>query len=324
MIDTRFFDRAIDVPVLVIGAAGLDMVGWLKPPSSAVDSPARISHPADIRTSYGGDARNVAENLARLGQPVRLLTAVGKDQPGRDMLAYTSGCGVDISACVMSEKYRSSTSLAVFDAAGERLMMVEDVSVFDELTPAVLRERKDLILSSSLVFIDAYLSPKSLKTLFSIARKKGIPICADSASTLLAERLIPYLPELAMISANIAEATVLCQGNPVVTDRETAQQAARIFINQGADLAVIALGEYGVVYATSDVSGHIPAIQTRILDPTGAGDAMVATVLFGLLNQIPIDESVRLGVTAASLILRHAGTVLPYLSLDKLYNELLA
>ena len=36
-------------------------------------------------------------------------------------------------------------------------------------------------------------------------------------------------------------------------------------------------------------------------DTTGAGDALTATVLFGLLNDIPIDDAVRLGVTAASL-----------------------
>jgi pseudouridine kinase len=323
MNDTRFADRANETPVLVIGAAGLDMVGRLKGLSCTSEFQAGKSHPADIRASFGGDARNVAENLARLGQPVRLLTAVGKDQLGKDMLAYTAACGVDVSACVVSEKHLSSSYLAVLDAEGDRYLALEDMDILEELTPTLLRQKKDLILSSSLVFIDANLSPKALKTLFTIATKARVPVCADAASMLLAERLVPYLPELTMISANLVESTILCQGDPVVTDRETALQAARKFINLGVDLAVIALGEQGVVYATSEISGHVPAVQTRILDPTGAGDAMVATVLFGLLNQIPIDEAVRLGVTAASLILRHPGTVLPYLSLEKLYDELL-
>ena len=39
-------------------------------------------------------------------------------------------------------------------------------------------------------------------------------------------------------------------------------------------------------------------------------------------HDIPIDESVKLGVTAASLILRHRGTVFPELTLEKLYDEL--
>ena len=59
--------------MLVLGAAGLDVVGHLE----SELKPA-TSNPARIRRSHGGVARNVAENLARLGQPVRLITVVGE------------------------------------------------------------------------------------------------------------------------------------------------------------------------------------------------------------------------------------------------------
>ncbi|MDX1600697.1 MAG: PfkB family carbohydrate kinase, partial [Anaerolineales bacterium] len=78
-----------------------------------------------------------------------------------------------------------------------------------------------------------------------------------------------------------------------------------------------------VGYATIEGTGHVPAVQTEIADPTGAGDALLATVVFGLLNEIPFDEAVRLGVTAASLTLRTRGSVVPNLSLELLYDHLL-
>jgi pseudouridine kinase len=78
-----------------------------------------------------------------------------------------------------------------------------------------------------------------------------------------------------------------------------------------------------VVYATSETTGHIPAIRTRISDPTGAGDALTAAILFALLNDIELDDAIRLGVSAASLTLRYSGTVCPDLSLEKLYDQLL-
>jgi len=59
-----------------------------------------------------------------------------------------------------------------------------------------------------------------------------------------------------------------------------------------------------------------------VLDPTGAGDAQTAAVLFGLLNGIPLDESVRLGISAAALTLRTPGSVVANLSLEMLYDEL--
>jgi pseudouridine kinase len=127
-----------------------------------------------------------------------------------------------------------------------------------------------------------------------------------------------------MICANSAEASALCEDVLTVSDESTGLQAARYLVDRGVELAVVTLGEFGVAYATSETSGHVPAIRTPVVDPTGAGDALTATVVFGLLNDIPIDESVRLGVTAASLILRHRGTVLPGLTLEKLYDELIA
>jgi len=88
------------------------------------------------------------------------------------------------------------------------------------------------------------------------------------------------------------------------------------------DIALITLAEFGVVYATHEISGHIPAIQTPIIDPTGAGDALTATVLYGLVNDMDLDDAVRLGVSAASITLRHSGTVYPELTLEKLYEQL--
>ena len=59
-----------------------------------------------------------------------------------------------------------------------------------------------------------------------------------------------------------------------------------------------------------------------MVDPTGAGDALTAAVIYALMNNIEIDDAARLGVSAASLTLRHPGTVFPDLSLERLYDEL--
>jgi pseudouridine kinase len=69
MILSEFFP-APEAPVLVIGGAGLDMVGRLKG-----ELKPGISNPANIRISFGGVSRNVAENLVRLGKSVKLITA---------------------------------------------------------------------------------------------------------------------------------------------------------------------------------------------------------------------------------------------------------
>jgi pseudouridine kinase len=322
MTETSINKRSADQKALVIGAAGLDMIGRLKDSPLSPTYQAGKSNPANIRVSFGGVGRNVAENLARLGQPVSLISAVGKDHLGQQLLLHAKACGVDIASCFISDKHSTASYLAVVDPEGSRYLALEDMVVLGELTAAYIQEREDLIADAALVFVDANLPEATLKTVFQLASKARVPVCADTTSSLLAARLQPYLDQICLLTANNNEASALCAQDPQVTDRESALQAARKLVNQGVDLSVVTLAEFGVVYGASDTSGYIPAVRTRIVDPTGAGDALTATVIFGLLNDIPIDEAVRLGVTAASLILRYRGTVHPELTLEKLYDEL--
>jgi pseudouridine kinase len=88
------------------------------------------------------------------------------------------------------------------------------------------------------------------------------------------------------------------------------------------DIAIITMAEFGVSYATADSSGHLPAVQTEFVDPTGASDALTASVIFGLMNGIPLDESVRLGLSAAAYTLSVSGSVAKDLSLELLYDQL--
>lgn len=305
-------------PVLVLGAAGMDVVGRLES-----DLKPAASNPARIRRSYGGVARNVAENLARLGQPVRLISVVGEDAGGDEILGYTSKAGVDVSAVLRSQKYPTGYYMGVVNKSGQLQYAVDDMRLLEEITPTYLKEQEELFKSASMVFVDANLPVKTLRTASSLAKRAKIPICADTASFTLAERLAKFLPNYYLLTANSKEAGALTGLSFEAADSETAMEAARSLVNQGAHIALVTLAEYGVVYATSETTGHISAIRTRISDPTGAGDAMTAAVLFALLNNIDLDDAIRLGVSAASLTLRHPGSVYPNLSLEDLYDQLL-
>ena len=305
-------------PVLVLGAAGMDVVGRLES-----DLKPSTSNPARIRRSVGGVARNLAETLARLGQPVQLITVVGEDASGDEILEHTAKAGVDISAVLRSKEYTTGYYLGVVDENGVLQFALDDMRLLEEITTNYLKEQEALFKSASMVFVDANLPVKTLRTASSLARRAKIPICADTAAFTLAERLIKFLPKYYLVTANSQEAGVLTGLSFEASDQDAAMEAARNLVNQGVRIALVTLAEYGVVYATSETTGHISAIRTPISDPTGAGDAMTAAVLFALLNDIELDDAIRLGVSAASLTLRHPGSVYPDLSLEALYDQLL-
>jgi pseudouridine kinase len=308
--------------VLVIGAAGLDIVGRLKG-----DLATGTSCPAQIRTSFGGVARNVAENLARLGQPVKLITVVGNDLVGDQLLQQAASAGVDIEAVLRITDFTTGSYLAVVNTSGLLKFALDDMRAISTLSSAYIRTHEYLFEGAALLFLDANLPRETLRTIMSLVRKVNnrggfLPVCADPTSTTLAIRLKPYLPKLHLITPNSAEAEILCGFSFSADKPRQALDAARCLVSQGVDIAVITLAEFGVCYATSQTNGHIPAIRTAIIDPTGAGDALTSAVLFALLNDISIDDAVRLGVSAATLTLRHRGAVVPDLTLEKLYDQL--
>ncbi|OQY23227.1 MAG: hypothetical protein B6I34_04900 [Anaerolineaceae bacterium 4572_32.1] len=64
-------------------------------------------------------------------------------------------------------------------------------------------------------------------------------------------------------------------------------------------------------------------MKSEVIDLTGAGDALTAAVIFGLLNDFSVNEAVQLGVSAAALTLQCRETVCTDLSLEILYDKLI-
>ena len=302
--------------VLVIGAASIDTKGH----SKHTIRPG-TSTPGSIRASAGGVARNVAENLARLGESVVLLTAVGDDDPGRQILEQASHCGIDVSHAIVTPDRATASYLAIFDSAGNLAMSIDDMGIIrDAISASYISQRRILFQRAQMIVLDANVSASALRTIFRMARTFGLPVCADPTSAILAPVLRPHLSGMTLTTPNAAEAEALCGVR--VTDRDGGLAAAHRLVSLGVQIAIVTLGATGLVYATSQESGHVPAIESEIADLTGAGDALTAAVVFGLLNELAVDEAVRLGVSAAALTAQCHETVCPTLSLERLYDQL--
>jgi pseudouridine kinase len=99
--------------ILVIGSAGVDIVG-----RAAVPIQTKTSNPGRVRISYGGVARNVAENLARLGLDVVLITAVGDDSPGKRLLADAAEIGINTDHTLILSSRSTGAYVGILDERG--------------------------------------------------------------------------------------------------------------------------------------------------------------------------------------------------------------
>ena len=306
-----------DSPVLVLGSTAVDTIAYPQTPLEE-----GVAVPAHMRTASGGVARNIAENLARLGQPVALISAVGADAAGDRLLTELQAVGVDTQAILRSEAYPTGRYVGVLRPQGGLYHGLHDMRISATLTPAHLRAYAHLFEEAAALVLDANLPKATLRTAFSLARKAHLPIAADPTSPQLATRLQRYLPRLALITPNHQEAAALLGRSLNPSHLNEVASAAKALVTRGVDLAVITLAEFGLWYATADASGHLPALRTEIIDPTGAGDALTAVLVYGLLHGLPVDDAIQLGISAAALALNAEGNVPPDLSLERLYDQL--
>jgi pseudouridine kinase len=302
--------------VLVVGAAGLDVK--ITPRTGALE-PER-SNPATIDWGWGGVARNMAENLTLLGAEVYLITAVGDDWWGHALLRHLRELGINTDGCIVSQDQPTASYAALYTQDKRLSMAFDDMIVTREITAGHLNHLRSLVREADIVCLDANLSPRAMKTLFRLTADYDVPVCADPTTAVLAPRLQPYLSRITAITPDLAEVEALL-GEKLVGE-EALSQGARRLVQAGVDLAIVTLGAAGLYYATSEESGRIPAFPVEVVDPTGAGDALTAAVAYGLLEQISLEEAVRLGMAAAAQTVGCRDAVCPYLSLELLYERL--
>jgi pseudouridine kinase len=306
-----------DSYVLVIGTACLDIKGR---PRSPLETGASVS--GTIRTSIGGVGRNIADNLARLGVPTVLLSAVGLDRSGERVLLQSSAAGIDVSHVLEVDDFPTGAYLALLDETGSLAFAVNDTRVARTLRPRYFYDHRRLFRDAAMVVLDASPPTDSLETIFRLARQYQLPVCADPTSPALASRLCPYLSDLLLITPNVQELAAFCDIQVPDNNDAAALQAAKQLVALGVEIAVITLAERGLCYATTGESGRVPAVRTEVTDLTGGGDALTAAIIFALLNDISVSDAMPLGCSAASLTIASEHTVVPDLTLELLYDNL--
>jgi pseudouridine kinase len=312
-----FSEGKMDDHILVIGATLLDTKG--KPLDGLEPG---TSNPAVIRSTRGGTARNVAENLARLGAGVILISAVGDDPTGAQLLRQTAEAGVNLDHTLTLKGQNTGAYIVLLDTDGSLSVALDDVHVMENITPAYLNRHRSLFRNAAMVMMDGSLTPAAMKTVSRLAAQYNVPLCADPSSTRLAYKLRPYLSQLHLVVPNEVEAAALCQVDFYGYDPDATLDLARLMVRMGVKNVAVTLSDFGLDYATSDETGYIPANYSEMVDSTGTGDAVTSAIIFGMINGLPALECMRLGAAAASLTLQTAETVVRDLSLDLLYNHL--
>jgi len=283
--------------VVVIGDAAMDV---------AITSaqPLRLNFACctggPVRFKRGGCARNVAENLARLGCHTSLISVFGSDDFGREIHAATLALGIDLSASLVCPDRPTTSCVLVSDVDGENFCCVGDCSINDMLTVEHLLAQRDLIRNAALIVANSTLRDDALAWLFDNHGDQAVFL--DIVAFDQIDRIRPWLPQVYMIRPSREKASRI-SGLPF-SRREDAPVIARWFHQAGVMWVVLSLAEQGTYYSCRNgPQGWLWRRQVEVVNTTGAGDALTAGIAYGWLTGMPFVDTVRFGLGCAALTL---------------------
>lgn len=300
--------------VIVIGGANIDVKAR---PSHVMKS--ATSNPGSITISIGGVARNIAHNLALLGCRTALATRLGMDDEGDRLWQETSGAGVDLS---MTMRSSSPTGIycAVLDLEGELAIAVNSMAIMEELSPAEVSRFASRLRAASFLVADCNLPQETLNWLADFAADTRQRLVIEAVSVPKTEKILALLQsgrQLYAVTPNLYQSRAMTGIR--IEQQSDAFEAARRISGMGVDMVVITLGEQGVYVHSLDESAHVPPHPGGgPVDVTGAGDAMTAGLIFGLLHGFAPLAAARLGQAAARLTISSPSSVSQEMSSNRL------
>ena len=275
------------------------------------------SNPGRVQCSPGGVARNVAENLLRLGLDARLLGVLGDDVFGQSLWQSGAAIGLDMRACLTLPGQRSATYVCMHRADGDMDVAVNDMDIMDALTPALLQPQQALLRDAAVLVADCNLRPDVWQWL---ATEVAYPaLFAEAVSVAKCTRLGDVLAQLHTLKANRLEAQALC--GRAIASVQDACDAARALHRQGVGRVLISLGAQGVAWCDADGRcGHREARAVPVVSATGAGDALMSGLVYGHLEGWPLQEALAWAMACAEITLASTAANAPALSVQAVQN----
>lgn len=295
--------------VAIIGGANIDIIGT--PYKGLV---RHDSAPGRLKLSSGGVARNIAENLARLGVKTELLTVFGDDANGQYLRKELVEAGVGIGHSLVTDQMPTSTYLCLNSEDGEMQYALAAMDILNKIDDDFITERLDFINGADYVVVDTNLG----ESLGNVLDRVTVPVVMDTVSTQKTEKCLAHIKDIFLIKPNREEAEII--SGIKIKSKIDVENAAELILKRNVKNVIITLGKDGAYYTDGVSRGFLPTYADQIVSTTGAGDSFVAAVIMGFINGENLSTCVKLGSMASSVTVKEKNTVSKALTANLLYN----
>lgn len=311
----QLLKRIRGLPILVVGDVILDRYLWGKVDRISPEAPVPIVELTSLEDRLGG-AGNVARNLVRLGCKVTLCGFVGDDNDGKTVVELLANDGIAAEGIIIDQSRPTVLKTRVI-AHSQQVVRIDREK----------RESPGMALQEGFAaLVEAQLADHRVVIVSDYGKGTvGTPLCKRFSSAIADGRLslelrplvvdphpssYPLYERMTVAKPNRREAE-LALGRTIRTTEDARAAARDIMKKWNADMAMITLGEDGMVLmdSTHPQGSLIPTDAREVFDVSGAGDTVTAVFSAALGAGASGAEAGALANLAAGIVVSEVGTV---------------
>lgn len=295
------------IGIAVMGAVFVDIKGY---PLSQYYPGGRNA--GRVLQVHGGVSRNIAEDIANIELEPTYISVVDHSGISTDVIEKLKRHRVNTDYIRRTDD-GLGTWLAIFDHNGD---VVGSISKRPDLSGIMTTLEKfgdEIFSNADSIIVEIDMEPQIMKKVFSLAKTWNKEIYAVVSNMSIALERRDLFKKTACIVCNEQEAGILFSENyegmePQVLQKVLMERAAQAQIPR----MIVTLGGRGAVFAEpGKEAGYCPAIETEVVDTTGAGDAFFAGVAIGLTYGKTLEQSCRIGTRLAASVIATKENVCP-------------
>ena len=275
--------------ILVVGSLNADLV--VRAPRFP-QSGETISG-EDLQVIPGGKGANQAVAASRLGANVSMLGRVGKDNFGDLLLDNLKSNNVD-THLIQRDDASTGTATVIVDGNGQNSIVLSG-GANGKVTTSDLKRAS--FSTFSMLLLQLEIPTATVLSAAKFAKENGVRVILNPAPAKnIPEKLISLVD---FIIPNETELSLLTDQS--VTDTSSAEKAAKLLIERGAQTAIVTLGSKGALIVNNEMSKQVDTYQVDVVDTTAAGDAFIGGFATALVENKSLADAVQFACACGAL-----------------------
>lgn len=294
--------------ITVVGSNNMDLITYM----DRMPREGETIFGRDFELGFGGKGANQAVASAKLGGNVFMVSKVGEDLFGPEIIKNLKKIGVDVGSIQSIPDATSGVASIFVDQEGNnRILVVKGAN--DCVNRDDVDRARERIKRSDFLVMQLEIPVETVYYAIQVAHEVGTLVILNPAPATQLD--FDALKNVFLFAPNEKETGTLCGDQ--IASIEDAKSCGKEFVDKGIQNVVVTLGERGSLLINSAGAEHIPARKVSTVDTTGAGDAFIGSLAVFLAEGQTLLEAIEDANHYAALSTLSRGTQKSFLNRNK-------